>query len=160
MRTLSVITVTKTSTNGWTRYKRETQKHNVSGLYGHKQKNDWQLDQRKSNWKRQKLPQMARDNTHSRLMVHTYYTVSILRQSLQRQQRVVRLHDDVRNFILIWENGIRLDQLLWEPVITQQHHYIYHACPLPFIFIMNIQINRWCGGTTVMMTDLQCIDRF
>ena len=56
--------------------------------------------------------------------VHTYYTVGILRQSLQRQQRVVRLHNDVRNFFLVRKHGVGLDQFLWEPLTTQYSEQI------------------------------------
>lgn len=45
----------------------------------------------------------------------TYDAVCILCQSLESEEGVVRLDDDIWDFILVGKNGVCLDQLLWKP---------------------------------------------
>lgn len=44
-----------------------------------------------------------------------HHAVGILRQPLQREQRVVRLHDHVAHLVLVGEDRVGLHQLLWIP---------------------------------------------
>lgn len=53
-----------------------------------------------------------------------HHAVCVLGEPLQREQRVVRLNDHVAHLILVWENRVRLHQLLWVPE-DQKRIYIY-----------------------------------
>ena len=52
---------------------------------------------------------------HSLCNMMTYHTVGVLCQSLEGQDGVIRLHDNIRYLFLIRKHRVRLDQLLGKP---------------------------------------------
>lgn len=52
--------------------------------------------------------------------VNNYHTVCILSKTLECEERVVRLYDNVTDLILIWEHWVCLNQLLWKPKYIPQ----------------------------------------
>lgn len=69
----------------------------------------------------------AVSETRFKVDLSTYDAISIQNESFECQDRVVRLHDDVRRFLLIREHGVSLDQFLGVAVIQSLQQVRAHA---------------------------------